>query len=62
MNIYNSYSITPNVAIMQRMDRLRENERPANCIACGACTQHCPQSIDIPGIMAKLAEVMRTRS
>ena len=27
------------------------------CIACGACTTDCPQHIDIPGFMKKVAEM-----
>ena len=32
----------------------KEEEMPANCIACGAGTTVCPQSIDIPDVLQKL--------
>ena len=31
---------------------------PEACIGCGMCTHHCPQSIDIPGIMAEIAGLL----
>ena len=27
---------------------------PEDCISCGVCTEHCPQSIDIPNIMERI--------
>ena len=27
---------------------------PEACIACGACAEHCPQKIDIPGRMTEM--------
>lgn len=38
--------------------RLRRRSGPADCIACGAYAEHCPQSIDIPDVMSKLAEAI----
>ena len=31
---------------------------PEACIGCGMCTHHCPQSIDIPTIMAEIAGLL----
>ena len=36
-----------------------ENKLPSACIGCGACTTVCPQKIDIPGTMAKFAEMLK---
>ena len=33
----------------------------APCIGCGACAAICPQKIDIPGIMRKLDENVKSR-
>lgn len=32
---------------------MKKAELPAACLSCGACTQVCPQGIDIPDIMKK---------
>lgn len=32
-----------------------EGSRASDCLACGECTKHCPQSIDIPSFMKKIA-------
>ena len=34
---------------------LKEHQLPGNCVGCGACTTVCPQGIDIPDVMQKLA-------
>lgn len=31
--------------------------RLADCIQCGACMGHCPQSIQIPDLMPQIAEM-----
>ena len=30
--------------------------KPMDCVSCGLCTEHCPQSIDVPRYMAALTE------
>ncbi|MBQ0102545.1 MAG: 4Fe-4S binding protein, partial [Firmicutes bacterium] len=35
-----------------------EDKGPLSCVGCGACEQICPQKIEIPTIMAKLAEMI----
>ena len=37
-----------------------EDKLPSNCIGCGTCTGHCPQGIDIPSYMKKLANLQET--
>ena len=36
-----------------------ESKLPSACIGCGACAAVCPQKIDIPGTMAKFAEMLK---
>jgi hypothetical protein len=34
------------------------DKHPSACIGCGACTQVCPQQIDIPEALADFARLM----
>ena len=36
-----------------------DDKKPSACIGCGSCTQVCPQQIDIPGTMAKFADMFK---
>ena len=40
-----------------RLEALPEDKLPSACLGCGACTQICPQGIDIPGAMTELAGI-----
>ena len=42
------------------MRRTAPEKMPSNCIGCGSCAEHCPQGIDIPGLMRKLAKLNET--
>lgn len=62
LNVYNNYKAATSyqqIALQMGMTRLGSDQNPANCIACGACAEHCPQSIDIPDVMSKLVEAIR---
>lgn len=37
-----------------------EHGRASDCISCGQCTQHCPQHIDIPSFLSRVAETFET--
>lgn len=57
-SLYNEYARAPReVWKMQHMyDGLAERHgRAKDCIACGRCAQNCPQWIEIPGWMEKVA-------
>ena len=41
-----------------QMDAVPEGQRAADCIACGCCSQMCPQQIDIPEVLAELAATL----
>ena len=38
------------------LNTMTEAELPSSCVDCGNCIQVCPQGIDVPDIMRKLAE------
>jgi predicted aldo/keto reductase-like oxidoreductase len=47
--LYNQYAVDKDKeAYKAAYDQTEELERPENCVACGLCTQHCPQAIKIP--------------
>lgn len=57
LNAYNNYAAATayrEFALSQALDRLGEGPGADECIACGACARHCPQSIDIPAAMERL--------
>lgn len=56
LSLYNEFCIAPGP--MMELDRMDKDKLPANCIACGSCSKKCPQSIDIPGAMAKFTELI----
>ena len=37
-----------------RIESLPKEGHPSNCIGCGACSQMCPQGIDIPEVISEL--------
>ncbi len=37
-----------------------EGERPEDCLQCGACSEVCPQQIDIPGELEKFTELLKS--
>lgn len=58
LSTYNEYALDKAPFSLMPITELPEEHQPKQCIACGACTQHCPQHIDIPGIMSALAEAV----
>ena len=58
ISLYNQAKNDGLGAIRFNIGMLQENQLPSACIACGACSQMCPQNIDIPGVMQKFAEIL----
>ena len=58
LDVYNTYKTDGSWAL-NRMDSIESEGKPADCIGCGACAGHCPQSIRIPEIMSELAELSK---
>ncbi|MCL2343024.1 MAG: aldo/keto reductase [Firmicutes bacterium] len=52
----NDYRVAESDWELQDALALPEEQWPKNCISCNACTEKCPQAIDIPAAMAELAE------
>ncbi|QNK42476.1 aldo/keto reductase [Caproicibacter fermentans] len=45
-------------AFVKAYEMLPEEKRAENCVACGECMQHCPQSIRIPERMAEITKLI----
>ncbi len=57
-SLFNEYAMNKNRGRYARaLKDADESTRPHNCVGCGACAEVCPQKIDIPAKMAKLAEL-----
>ena len=56
MSICSDIRFAPVVNSVMMIQALPEEKKPAACVACGKCTQICPQGIDIPGVMKELSE------
>ncbi len=53
--LYNQYKVTNNKGIFSMYySTLGESEKPDKCIKCGLCNKNCPQSLDIPNLLAKV--------
>ncbi len=53
--MYNDYSVGGDKSwFEQSYNKLTPEEKPFNCIGCGACSARCPQHIDIPAELAKI--------
>ncbi|MBQ3078250.1 MAG: aldo/keto reductase [Clostridia bacterium] len=55
---YNRYATGRSKSVLREAyEAIPESERAHNCIACGACMSQCPQGIQIPDEMKKIAEL-----
>ncbi|MFO7969109.1 MAG: aldo/keto reductase [Candidatus Izemoplasmatales bacterium] len=53
--IYNKYAISKYArAFINEYEKLGKEKLAENCISCGECLDHCPQSIDIPKRLAEI--------
>ncbi|MDO4503130.1 MAG: aldo/keto reductase [Coriobacteriia bacterium] len=59
LELFNEHAFTGGGFIAPMALRtVAEGKRPADCIACGACSDVCPQQIDIPGALAEFAGML----
>ena len=56
IHAYNDLKFAGSMTVPMQMDALPEDKRPSACIGCGACAAICPQKIEIPSVMADLAD------
>ena len=54
--IHNSYKLSGNKNRFKRSyDRLNDKQKASACVSCGLCVKKCPQKIDIPAMLKKVA-------
>jgi len=58
LKTYNQYAISKSGFALMGLNNLPEDKRPSACIGCGTCASACPQNIQIPDLMAEMAEAM----
>ena len=55
-NLYNSMKITGNSRrFTSNYNAMPKKQQAANCVSCGLCKKKCPQQIDIPAMLKKIA-------
>ncbi len=56
-SLYNQYKVTKNKMLFGvYYDTLADSEKPEACIKCGLCSKNCPQGLDIPNLLTKIAD------
>lgn len=59
-SMYNRFMITgSDFGLRADVEKADSKDLPENCIACGACSEHCPQKIDIPGRMVDIDKAVK---
>ena len=55
--LYNQYKVVNNKMMFTiYYDTLDDSERPEECIKCGLCSRNCPQNLEIPDLLVKIAD------
>ncbi len=55
LSAYNEYAISPGPDALAPISGYPGDRQPRACVGCGQCAAHCPQHIDVPKYMLKLA-------
>lgn len=59
LELYNEEKVKPSgFLVSMALAALDVDKKPENCIACGSCSQVCPQQIDIPGVLARFVQML----
>lgn len=57
--VYNAYK-TDGPWALNRLGEVDSVGKPSDCVGCGACSGHCPQSIAVADILKELAELSQS--
>ena len=56
-SLYNQYKVVKNKMMYSiYYETLADEEKPDKCIKCGLCSKNCPQNLDIPNLLVKVAD------
>lgn len=58
LKAYNEYALSGEPFALEPLQAMPGDRQPKACVGCGQCAGHCPQHIDIPSYMLKLAAAM----
>ena len=61
MNMANEMQVYSSMNLLMRYSALGDGKRAGDCIACGQCREACPQKIDVPTEMVRLAEAVASQ-
>ena len=61
MNMANEMQLYNSMNLLMRYSGLGDGKRAGDCIACGQCREACPQKIDVPTEMSKLAKAVASQ-
>jgi hypothetical protein len=59
LTIYNKYKTDGRWYAINALKKVDSKGKPEDCIACGVCTELCPQDIDVKSVMSELAEIQK---
>ncbi len=61
LSIANDMAVTKSFNVVSRYTILGDGKRAGDCIGCGQCATVCPQKIEVPAELRKLAALMETQ-
>ncbi|MDR0287616.1 MAG: aldo/keto reductase [Clostridiales bacterium] len=58
LGIFNQYNGSNKMSFLMQYDRLEMEKQAHNCVKCNQCVERCPQGINIPLEMERIAELV----
>ncbi len=58
LKVYNEYALSGEPFALEPLLAMPGDRQPKACVGCGQCAEHCPQHIDVPHYMLRLAEAV----